>query len=91
MKVPHTRKNVMHESLYRALISRLDKLHLEPGDHIVVAFPEKVYESEYMLADAQRFAQQVANLTKHQVIILREDVELSVHSPSVKLMIPPDL
>jgi hypothetical protein len=80
-------RNVQHESLYRALISRLDKLSLEPGDHIIVTFPDRVYEHDSVFKDAQRFAQQVANLTKHQVIIIREGVELSKHKPQSEILV----
>jgi hypothetical protein len=81
-------RNVIHQSLYRALISKLDALHLEPGDFLTVTFPDKIYTSDYLLADAERFCQQVANLTKHQVIILREGVELLVKKPAPVIHMP---
>jgi hypothetical protein len=81
------RSNV-HESLYRALISKLDKMELEPGDFIVATFPERVYSSDWLLKDAQRFAEQVASLTRHQVIIVKEGVRLSVHDPKSSIMLP---
>lgn len=78
------RPSVHTQALYRQLISRLDSLHLEPGDFLTITFPERLYQDPLQLADAQNFAQQVANLTKHQVLILKEGVALGIWDPGAQ-------
>lgn len=72
---------IHRDALYRQLISRLDALHLGPGDLLTVTFPTAIYESPLTLRDAERFAQAVASLAKHEVVILKEGVHLSKFSP----------
>jgi hypothetical protein len=84
-KVPRTAVNA---GLIKALINRLEKLSLQPGDHLVLEFPPKVYASDAMLQDAQRFAQSVADMTKHQVVIVAEGVDIYVRKPSSTSALP---
>lgn len=76
-------RSTVNTGLIKALINRLEKLELKPGDQIVVTFPAKVYTSEVMLQDAQRFAQSVADMTKHEVVIVAEGVDIYVRTPSL--------
>ena len=69
-------------SMYRALIARLDKLHLEPGDFLTVTFPDDMYEHPAAFRDAQQFIDMLAQITGHHVIILRDGVQLVVRQPS---------
>jgi len=78
-KVP---RSAVNAGLVKALINRLEKLQLSPGDQLVVTFPAKVYESQAMLADAQRFAQSVADMTRHEVVIVAEGVDIFVRKPT---------
>lgn len=75
-------QNLTGQALRRALIARLDKLHLEPGDFLTVEFPKELYDSPAAFRDAQRFVDGLANLTQTHVIILREGVRVAVQSPT---------
>jgi hypothetical protein len=84
-KVP---RSAVNAGLIKALIQRLDKLSLQPGDQLVLEFPPKVYASDVMLADAQRFAQSVADLTKREVVIVAEGVDIYARKPTSTLSLP---
>jgi hypothetical protein len=75
-------RTAVNSGLVKALISRLNKLSLQPGDQLVLEFPAKVYTSPTMLSDAQRFAQSVADLTKHEVVIVAEGVDIYARRPT---------
>ncbi len=75
-------RTAVNSGLVKALISRLNKLSLQPGDQLVLEFPAKVYTSDKMLTDAQRFAQSVADLTKREVVIVAEGVDIYARRPA---------
>ena len=81
-KVP---RSAVNAGLVKALINRLEKLSLEPGDQLVLTFPAKVYQSEAMLTDAQHFAQSVADMTKHEVVIVAEGVDIYARKPTMHM------
>jgi hypothetical protein len=62
----------------RELLGRIRKLHLEPGDFIVLEFPAEVYRSRSALRDATLFADNLAQITARDVIIVQEGVRLYV-------------
>lgn len=75
-------QNLTGQALRRALIARLDKLHLEPGDFLTVTFPKELYDSPAAFREAQNFVNALANLVQRDIVILREGVQVGIHTPS---------